>query len=117
MAVTNVFAGIAVADIEAARAWYTRLAGRDPDLIPNAIEAAWQMTDTGWIYIVVDAERCGRSQLTLLVDDLEERAAAIAGRGIEVGPIDVIPGAVKTCVITDPDGNRLQIGQPLGDGA
>jgi predicted enzyme related to lactoylglutathione lyase len=114
VAITEVFAGIAVSDISAARDWYTRLAGREPDMIPNDNEATWQFTDGGWIYIVGDEERCGRSLVTLLVDDLEERAAEIAGRGIAVGPIEVVPGVVQTAVVTDPDGNRLQLGQPLG---
>jgi hypothetical protein len=35
MAVTYVFAGIPVADRDAAVDWYKRLVGRPPDLIPN----------------------------------------------------------------------------------
>jgi predicted enzyme related to lactoylglutathione lyase len=113
MAVTEVFAGIAVADRDAALAWYERLFGRGPDLIPNDNEAAWQLTDTGWIYIVGDPDRSGRSLVTLLVDDLEEHVAELAGRGVGTGEIDVVPGVVQTTVITDPDGNTLQMGQPL----
>jgi hypothetical protein len=25
-----------------------------PDLIPNEDEAAWQLNETGWIYVIVD---------------------------------------------------------------
>lgn len=117
MAVTEVFAGIAVADYDAALPWYERLFGRGPDLIPNDNEAAWQLTDTGWIYIVGDPDRSGSSLVTLLVDDLEERVAELAGRGVDTGQIDVVPGVVQTTMFTDPDGNRLQIGEPLaGEG-
>jgi hypothetical protein len=52
MAVTHVFAGIPVADRDAAVGWYERLAARPPDLIPNADEAAWQLNDTGWVYVI-----------------------------------------------------------------
>ena len=54
MTFTHVFAGIPVSDIAAASAWYERLLDRAPDLVPNANEAAWQLTDTGWIYLVGD---------------------------------------------------------------
>ncbi|HEY4429287.1 MAG TPA: hypothetical protein VGN08_13885 [Solirubrobacteraceae bacterium] len=33
--ITHLFAGISVADRDAAAAWYERLTGRPPDLIPN----------------------------------------------------------------------------------
>jgi PhnB protein len=38
------FAGIPVAGYADARAWYERLFGRPPDLIPNENEAAWQLS-------------------------------------------------------------------------
>ena len=50
--------------------------------------------------------------MTLLVDDLDERLAAAAARGIEPGPIETKGASVRTTWITDPDGNRIQIGQP-----
>ena len=49
MAVTYVFAGIPVAHCDVAPGWYERLIGRPPDLVPNDDEAAWRLTDTGWI--------------------------------------------------------------------
>jgi predicted enzyme related to lactoylglutathione lyase len=112
VAVTYVFAAIPVADIGAARAWYERLFGRPPDLLPNDNEAAWQMTDTGWVYIVGDAEHAGGSLVTLLVDDLEERVAAMAVRGVAASAgIQAVPGVGREIVIADPDGNRLKLAQ------
>lgn len=49
MAIIHVFAGLAAADHDRARAWYERLLGRPPDLVPNENEAAWQLAGTGWI--------------------------------------------------------------------
>lgn len=112
MTVTHVFAAIPVADRDAAVAWYTRLAGAPPDLVPNEYEAAWQLTETGWIYVVVDSARAGSALCTLLVDDLDAFLAGLAKRGIAAGPIETIGDDVRRTTIADPDGNRLNVGQP-----
>jgi glyoxylase I family protein len=103
VSIEHVFASIPVADYAAARAWYERFFGRAPDLVPNEIEACWQMTDTAWVYIIEDAENAGRGLVTLLVDDL----AAWSDEEDES-----IPG-MRRAEITDPDGNRIQVAQPL----
>jgi catechol 2,3-dioxygenase-like lactoylglutathione lyase family enzyme len=64
------------------------------------------------LYVLRDADRAGRAVVTLLVDDLDEWLAAAAARGIELGPVEAVAGSVRTTWITDPDGNRVQIGQP-----
>lgn len=110
MTPTHVFAGLAVSDIAAARSWYERLMGRPPDLVPNAREASWRLTETGWIY--VDASRSGPSFVTVLVDDLDGWLAEVRGREIATGPVETLnAGRVRRCVITDPDGNRIAFGQ------
>ncbi len=112
MTITYVFAGIAVSDRAAAGQWYERLLGRPPDLIPHEQEAAWQLTETGWIYIVVDLERAGRGLHTLLVDDLDAFLADVERRGIAVGAIEMLRSETRRAVLVDPDGNRLAVGQP-----
>ena len=52
--VSYAFTGLPVADLDSARAWYERLVGRPPDLIPNENEAAWRLTDTG--AVITDPE-------------------------------------------------------------
>jgi hypothetical protein len=117
LTVNQIFAGAAVADYDVALAWYGRLMGRPPDLIPHEHEAVWQVTDTGWIYIVADPDRAGRALLTLMVDDLEAHVDGIARRGIVTGEIDwVVPGSARSVWITDPEGNRIQLAQVLGNG-
>jgi hypothetical protein len=59
VAVMHLFASIPVADRDAAVGWYGRLTGRPPDLVPNEKEAAWRLTETGWIYVIVDPDRAG----------------------------------------------------------
>lgn len=112
MAVTHVFARIPVADRDTAVSWYERFAGRAPNLIPNEHEAAWQLTETGWIYVAADEGGAGSTLCTLLVDDLDAFLAGLARRGIAAGPVETIDGAVRHAIVTDPDGNRLKIGQP-----
>jgi hypothetical protein len=82
VAITYVFAGIPTGDYAAALPWYERLFGRPPDMLPQDEEAAWQFTDTGWVYLVGDADRAGKALLTLLVDNLDEQVAALAERGL-----------------------------------
>lgn len=113
MAVTHLFASIPVRDRDAAVGWYTRLTGHPPELRPNDEEAAWRLTDTGWLYVIVDAERAGTALHTLLVDDLDAFIAGLVERGIEAEPVELLDGAIRRTLVTDPDGNRVKIGEPL----
>jgi len=111
VAYQHVFAGIPVGDRELALGWYERLVGRAPDLIPNEREAAWRLTETGWVYIVVDPDRAGTALNTVLLSDLDGFLAAAAERGIVAGPLEAVTETVRSSVLTDPDGNRLKVGQ------
>jgi catechol 2,3-dioxygenase-like lactoylglutathione lyase family enzyme len=108
----HLFAGIPVSDRDAAVAWYERLLGRPPDLVPNEEEAAWQLTGAGWICVIADEQHAGSARHTLLVDDLDAFLNALTERGIEAGPIEIVSGSVRTTVVSDPDGNLLKVGQP-----
>jgi catechol 2,3-dioxygenase-like lactoylglutathione lyase family enzyme len=105
------FSGIAVADFDAAIEWYERLLGAPPDMAPHETERAWRLTDESWIYVVADPERAGKSLLTVMVDDLDERLAAIAERGIEVGEVQKLGETTRKVEIVDPEGNRVGFGQ------
>jgi catechol 2,3-dioxygenase-like lactoylglutathione lyase family enzyme len=112
MATTHVFAGLAVADYPAARAFYERLLGRAPDMLPHATEAAWQLTDTGWLYVVEDPEAGGQGRFTVLVDDLEAEIAGLAQRGIDAGAIETLGSGARRVELRDPEGNRIAFAQP-----
>ena len=116
MAISHVFAGIPVADYDAALAWYERLLGRPPDVIVAEHEAMWPLANTGWIYVVGDTRRAGHALLTLLVDDLEDHVAELADRGLAPGAVDTVPGVVRKAVIIDPEGNRITVGEDLSTG-
>ena len=107
------FAGIVVTDITAATAWYERLFGRPPDVLPNKREAMWQVVETGSVYLVEDPHRAGNSAMTMFVDDLEAELAAIDQREIPSPEIKTVPGSFRATTFIDPDGNRVQLGQSL----
>jgi predicted enzyme related to lactoylglutathione lyase len=108
-------AGVPVADFQVARAWYERLFGRPPEVLPHETEAMWQAAASGWIYVVGDAERAGHALVTLLIDDLDGWLAALAERGVAVATIEEVGGGRKATVI-DPDGNRVAFAQVPQEG-
>jgi catechol 2,3-dioxygenase-like lactoylglutathione lyase family enzyme len=111
LAIKVLFAGIPVADLEAAIGWYERLLGGPPDMKPNEIERTWKLTDESWVYVVTDADRAGNALVTVMVDDLDERLARLRERGIEPDEIQEISEKVRKAVFTDPEGNQIGIGQ------
>jgi catechol 2,3-dioxygenase-like lactoylglutathione lyase family enzyme len=111
LAINVLFAGIPVADLEAAVEWYERLLAGPPDMTPHEGERTWRLTEESWIYVVRDPERAGRALVTVMVDDLEERLAGLRGRGIEPDEIQDISENVRKAVFTDPEGNEIGIGQ------
>jgi catechol 2,3-dioxygenase-like lactoylglutathione lyase family enzyme len=111
--IEHLFAGVPVADYAAGRAWWERFLGREPDMLPHDNEAAWQLNDSAWIYVVRDAERAGRGLVTLLVDDLDGWLAGLEERGVAPGPVETIAeGRVRRSLLRDPDGNGVTLGQP-----
>ncbi len=89
------------------------LLGRPADFHPNETEAVWQLTETGWIYVVGDGNRAGTALLTLIVDDLESHLADLAGRGLATGAIETVAEVMRKAVITDPEGNMITFAEDL----
>jgi catechol 2,3-dioxygenase-like lactoylglutathione lyase family enzyme len=108
------FAGVPVADLDVARGWYERLLGREPDLVPNESEVAWQVAEAGWVYVVADAARAGRALVTVIVDDLDGLLAGLVERGLEPGAVETYGNGVRRAEIRDPEGNRIAFGQVPG---
>jgi catechol 2,3-dioxygenase-like lactoylglutathione lyase family enzyme len=110
--VPDVFAGLPVSDLDAARAWYERLTGAPPFMQPNDDEYVWQLEEHSWIYVVRDAQRAGNGLLTVLVDDLDDQIAELAERGLTTDPTETMGNGVRTAEIRDPAGNLIKFGQP-----
>jgi catechol 2,3-dioxygenase-like lactoylglutathione lyase family enzyme len=104
--ITYTFAGLPVADYEAAYEWYLRLLGRDADVFPHDTEAVWRLTPNGAIYVVQDSERAGSGLLTVALDDLTGHERHLRETGVAF--VEVTAGdAPRRLRVTDPDGNTL----------
>ena len=69
------FAGVATADFAAAVPWYEVLIGRPADIISHEHEVMWRITDGGWLYLVLDPPRAGRTLAAFAVPDLDAALA------------------------------------------
>lgn len=113
----HLFAGMRVRDFQAARPWYEQLLG-EPTFFPHATEAVWTLADDRSVYIVEHADGAGQSVVTLFVDDLDARVAAIAVRGLEPDEQETYSNGVRKIVYRDPDGNEVGFGgAPLDAGS
>ena len=106
------FAGIYVSNYEAAMEWYARLLGSEPSFFPNEVEAVWELAEHRSIYVGARPERAGHSVVTLFVDDLDERVAGIAERGIEPAKRETYDNGVRKVLYFDHDGNEIGFGGP-----
>jgi predicted enzyme related to lactoylglutathione lyase len=101
------FASVPVADLDAARGWYERIFGRAVDIIPNEKEIMWCVAGNGWLYVIEDPERAGRTVVAVSVSDLDEFLADLASRGIDAGPIEVVGEGARKASVVDADGNMI----------
>lgn len=108
----DLFAGNRVRDFRASLAWYEKLLGGEPAFLPHETEAVWEVGENRYIYIVEDAGIVGGATTTLFVDDLDQRVAAIASRGIEPEDRETYPGKARKVNYLDPDGNEISFGGP-----
>lgn len=112
MDVTNLYAAVAVSDIDEARDWYARLLGRKPDRQPMRIDVEWDLAGSGAGGLqVVQTDRPGGSMVTIAVDDIDATVEEIRDRGIEIesSPHE---GPFWLTQVCDPDGNLITFSQP-----
>jgi predicted enzyme related to lactoylglutathione lyase len=115
VAIDRVLADVAVDDFASALTWYERLLGRPADAAPMEGLAEWHLVEGGGIQVSDDADRAGSSNVTLVVNSLDEQLAALEAEGIPVGPIQGTPGLVKAATVTDPEGNEITFAEDLAD--
>lgn len=104
------FAGISVADYPAAQEWYGRLFGQPPSFHPNDVEAVWEVAPGRSVYVQDRPEHAGHALVTLFVDDLAERVAAITERGLEPHLDETYDNGVRKVTYRDPEGNEIGFG-------
>jgi catechol 2,3-dioxygenase-like lactoylglutathione lyase family enzyme len=124
---------IPVTDIDRAKSFYTGQLGfhLDADTRPTESMRVVHMTPPGSACSVVigpvtygaDAPAGPKPSLQLVVTDIETARAELAGRGIEVSPVQTLDqrDGGKFVFFADPDGNnwavqevRDHVGAPLG---
>jgi catechol 2,3-dioxygenase-like lactoylglutathione lyase family enzyme len=105
----HLFAGLRVRDFQAARPWYERLLG-EPTFFAHATEAVWTLAEDRSVYVEEHARGAGQSAVTIFIDDLDARVAAMAARGIEPDERLTYSNGVRKALYRDPDGNELGFG-------
>ena len=107
MAMQVLFAGVPVRDFSSSHEFYVQLFGHPPDVVAHETEVMWRITDGGWVYVVEDPERAGRSLVAIAVPDLQETLDELAARGLRAGPVEPQGDAARKASVTDPDGNVI----------
>lgn len=98
-AITHLFAGIPVSDLDAGIDWYTRFFGRPPDSRVGD-EILWEIDERAWLFIEPNAARAGAGRITL------------AAQRIEHEPIETYSNGVRHVNVPDPDGNAIALAEP-----
>ena len=114
MTVENALAGVAVADLEAAKTWYETIVGRPADDVPQGMNelAEWHFARGGALQLFVDKAHAGRSSVTFAVPKMEPQLDVVRAAGIPIAKTIDTP-FVRTAILSDPDGNRVVFAQAL----
>ncbi len=110
-AITHLFAGVPVSDLDASIDWYTRFLGRLPDRRAGE-EILWEIDKRAWLFIEPNTTHAGAGRITLAVTGLDTLLERLAGQGIEYQPIETYANGVRHVKIPDPDGNAIAFAEP-----
>jgi catechol 2,3-dioxygenase-like lactoylglutathione lyase family enzyme len=110
-AITDLFAGVPVSDLEVGIDWYTRFFGRPPD-VRFGDEVLWEIDEHATLFIEPNAEQAGAGRITLAVVGLDALLERLAAQGIEHEPIETYSNGVRHVDVPDPDGNRIAFAEP-----
>jgi catechol 2,3-dioxygenase-like lactoylglutathione lyase family enzyme len=114
-AITHLFAGVPVSDLDTGIDWYTRFFGRPPDMRVGE-EMLWEIDEHAWLFIEPNAAGAGTGRITLSVNGLDGLLERLAAHGIEHEPIETYSNGVRHVNVPDPDGNAIAFAEPP-DGA
>jgi catechol 2,3-dioxygenase-like lactoylglutathione lyase family enzyme len=105
-AITNLYAGVPVSDLDASVDWYTRFFGRPPDMRAGD-EILWDLNEHATLFIETDAAQAGAGRITLGVTGLDALLERLAAQRIDHEPVETYPNGVRHVKIPDPDGNAI----------
>jgi catechol 2,3-dioxygenase-like lactoylglutathione lyase family enzyme len=110
-AITDLFAGVPVSNLDASIEWYTRFFGRPPDSRVGD-EVLWEIDEHAWLFIEPDAAQAGAGRITFAVAGLDALLEGLGAVGIEHEPIETYLNGVRHVKIPDPDGNAIAFAEP-----
>jgi catechol 2,3-dioxygenase-like lactoylglutathione lyase family enzyme len=110
-AITHLFAGVPVSDLDASIDWYTRFSGRPPASRVGE-EILWEIDERAWLFIEPNAARAGAGRITLAVAGLDALLERLAAHRIEHEPIETYSNGVRHVNVPDPDGNAIAFAEP-----
>lgn len=112
MEIDELYATAVVSEIQRGEDFYTALLGRNPDDRPMDGLIQWRNLAGGaGLQVVVDPERAGNSNVTVIVPDMSAARSQLFNRGLTLGD-DVQGDYGIIAQIDDPDGNRLTLAEP-----
>ena len=102
-----------VTDFDRARDFYKRLLGFDEVFVD--FDERWSTLSRGGMHIAVTPGEPGDEGGVAMVDvdDIKAEAARLRGEGVHVGTVIELGGQMRLVDVFDPDGNRIQLAQPL----
>jgi catechol 2,3-dioxygenase-like lactoylglutathione lyase family enzyme len=102
-----------VTDFERGRDFFTRLLGFEETFVD--FDESWSNLSNGEMHIAVTRGDPDPEVGTAMVDvdDIRAEAARLRDAGVEVGTIVELAGQMLLVDVFDPDGNRIQLSQPL----
>jgi hypothetical protein len=109
MEVEVAFTGVPVTDLAGGRDFFERLLGRPADIEVAADEVMWRLTESAWLYIVVDADRAGTGLAAVSVADLYATLAELAERGIRPATVEDVGAKERKATVRDADGNTVAV--------
>jgi catechol 2,3-dioxygenase-like lactoylglutathione lyase family enzyme len=110
-AITHLFAGVPVSDLDASIDWYTRFFGRPPDMRVGK-EMLWEIEEHAWLFIEPNEAQAGAGRITLSVAGLDALLESLAAQRIEHEPIETYSNGVRHVNVPDPDGNAIAFAEP-----
>jgi catechol 2,3-dioxygenase-like lactoylglutathione lyase family enzyme len=105
-AITDLFAGVPVSDLDASIDWYTRFFGRPPDHRVGD-EILWEVDEHATLFIEPNAPQAGGGRITLGVAGLDALLERLTASGIEHEPVETYSNGVRHVNVPDPDGNAI----------
>lgn len=110
-AITHLYAGVPVSDLDTAIDWYTRFFGHAPT-VRVGDEVLWEVTEHATLFIEPNAEQAGSGRITFAVTGLDALLDQLTTRQVEHEPIETYANGVRHVTIPDPDGNAIAYAEP-----